>query len=115
MERHSVDGSPRWAVEATAQAAGGVTLGAVSEQPYFRSDAEVLPASAQEVASGPDLVQSAELLDGLGADLDAVEAALARLASEDAGKCELCGAEIDLDLLRADPLSNRCGSHVVPA
>ena len=50
-------------------------------------------------------------LDQAAAELDAVDAALARLEDGSFEKCAVCGAPIDRDRLRQDPLLTRCAAH----
>jgi RNA polymerase-binding transcription factor DksA len=62
------------------------------------------------VAAGavdPDLA----LLDALADELDAVEAALARIDAGGYGRCATCGEAIDDAVLAADPLALGCPSH----
>jgi RNA polymerase-binding transcription factor DksA len=47
----------------------------------------------------------------MSAELDAVEAALARLDRGSFDTCELCGGRIGQDRLLEDPLLTRCPSH----
>ena len=53
-------------------------------------------------------------LDRAGAELDAVEAALARLDDGSFEHCEVCGGPIRRDRLQADPLLRRCDRHDDP-
>jgi RNA polymerase-binding transcription factor DksA len=80
------------------------------EQPYLSAD--LLPP--QDVVA-EELANKGESLDRLIAELDAVEATLQRLTTDDAGRCEVCGAEIAMATLREQPLSARCDDHLLPA
>ena len=50
-------------------------------------------------------------LDQAASELDAVDAALARLEDGSFEKCSVCGGPIDRDGLRQDPLLIRCAAH----
>ena len=53
-------------------------------------------------------------LDQAAAELDAVDAALARLEDGSFEKCSVCGGPIDRDRLLQDPLLTRCAAHEEP-
>jgi hypothetical protein len=61
-----------------------------------------------------ELAEAEDFLDQLSAELDSVEAALARLGTESGERCEICGGVIDLELLRESPLTTVCRSHQLP-
>lgn len=50
-------------------------------------------------------------LDEIAGDLEAVEAALARLDDGTFGRCATCGAEIAADELARNPLMTACAEH----
>jgi len=52
-----------------------------------------------------------DTLDVVDADLRAVEAALGRLDAGSYGRCEVCGGDIDADVLTAAPLTRACAEH----
>jgi RNA polymerase-binding transcription factor DksA len=56
-------------------------------------------------------LSDAELLERMSGELDAVEAALARLDQGGFDACDTCGARIGADLLVADPLLTKCAAH----
>jgi hypothetical protein len=66
------------------------------------------------VLSLAELAEAEEFLDRLSAELDSVEAALARLGTESGERCEICGGLIDLQGLREHPLTAVCGNHLLP-
>jgi RNA polymerase-binding transcription factor DksA len=66
------------------------------------------------VLSLAELAEAEEFLDRLSAELDSVEAALARLGTESGERCEICGGVIDLEVLRERPLTTVCGDHLLP-
>lgn len=73
--------------------------------PAFRAAApDADPAPGDELAD-------ATALEGLVAELDAVERALARLDEGTYGTCEACGAEIADDALAVAPAAARCAEH----
>ena len=51
---------------------------------------------------------AAALTDLERRELDAVTAALDRLARDDYGRCADCGVDIPFDRLKAEPLAMRC-------
>lgn len=55
---------------------------------------------------GPDVSN----LDQLEAELEAVDAALGRLADGTFGLCDVCGEQISEARLDADPLTRTCGA-----
>jgi RNA polymerase-binding transcription factor DksA len=58
-----------------------------------------------------DPAEDAARLERLIADLDGVEAALARLDTGEYGRCEVCGADIGTERLEAHPVEARCAAH----
>ncbi|MGC8498643.1 MAG: hypothetical protein ACP5OV_03970 [Acidimicrobiales bacterium] len=56
----------------------------------------------------------AESIEAVGATLDAVERALARLREGTYRTCSTCGALLDSEALGADPLLERCPAHTEP-
>lgn len=73
------------------------------------------PGAAPGVASGAATGAATgdeALLEQVRAELDAVEAALARLDSGSYGSCEVCEAPIGHDRQVADPLLTRCRRHI---
>ena len=72
---------------------------------------------APDSGSSPDSPQSLDYsadeaaLAEASAELDAVEAALARLEDGSFERCEVCGDRIGPERLRADPLLTRCARH----
>jgi RNA polymerase-binding transcription factor DksA len=52
-----------------------------------------------------------ETLDAVDAELRAVEAALGRLDAGSYGRCEVCGGDIDAEVLSAAPLTRACAEH----
>ncbi|MBV9953123.1 MAG: hypothetical protein JO291_14315 [Acidimicrobiia bacterium] len=52
-----------------------------------------------------------DTLDVVDADLRAVEAALGRLDAGSYGRCEVCGGDIDAEVLTAAPLTRACAEH----
>jgi RNA polymerase-binding transcription factor DksA len=56
-------------------------------------------------------VADADLLAEVNAELGAVDDALRRLDDGTYGKCEVCGSELDSELLEADPFAIRCSDH----
>jgi len=50
------------------------------------------------------------LLDGIEADLAGVEQALARLDAGTYFTCEVCGAELTVALMTAEPTRTRCAA-----
>jgi RNA polymerase-binding transcription factor DksA len=56
---------------------------------------------------------AADTLDLVDADLRAVEAALAQIDAGSYGRCEVCGGDIDPDVLSAAPLTRACAAHAV--
>lgn len=56
-------------------------------------------------------VGHAATLDGIAGDLEAVDAALARLDDGTFGCCTYCGGEIAADELARDPLITVCAEH----
>lgn len=76
------------------------SLPTVEEQPaLFRTGPVDDEARRRELAR----------LGALEAELDAVEAALARLDAGTYGRCERCGHPIDDTLLADDPFRTSCG------
>jgi RNA polymerase-binding transcription factor DksA len=65
------------------------------------------PAPPQEQ---PD-ASATETLDAVDAELRAVEAALGRLDAGSYGRCEVCGGDIDAEVLSAAPLTRACAEH----
>ena len=81
--------------------------------PPFVATSEPEPAgsSAPGERPAPDWEADAALIDSLGGEFDRVEAALRRLDTPAAGRCEACGAEINPSDLVADPVRTRCPAH----
>jgi RNA polymerase-binding transcription factor DksA len=52
-----------------------------------------------------------DTLDAVDADLRSVEAALGRIDAGSYGRCEVCGSDIDADVLAAAPLTRACAEH----
>jgi len=50
-------------------------------------------------------------LDEIGAELEAVDAALGRLDDGTYGACAVCGRALDRAGPEADPLATRCAEH----
>ena len=75
----------------------------------FGSDPMSRPAGGQALPA--DVSGDAELLASVASDLDAVEAALKRLDTDRAGRCDVCRAEITRGDLIADPLRTCCPLH----
>jgi hypothetical protein len=67
------------------------------------------PVAAEAQAEEPPT--DADLLDLIGAELDAVEAALTRLDDGSFDSCQVCGSQIGPDRLLEEPLLTRCPSH----
>jgi RNA polymerase-binding transcription factor DksA len=59
----------------------------------------------------PDDGDLAANLDQIGADLEGVEEALARLDAGTYEQCEVCGQPISGEALAADPVRRRCAAH----
>lgn len=68
-------------------------------------------AGAGELADGADAVDG-EVLDAAEAALDAVAAALERLADGTYGTCGTCGRALEDDVLAVDPTADRCPEHL---
>lgn len=56
----------------------------------------------------PELAMAAALTDREQRELDAVDAALQRLAGNAYGRCSDCGADIPFDRLKVEPWATRC-------
>lgn len=56
----------------------------------------------------PELAMTAALTDREQRELDAVDAALKRLAGGEFGSCSDCGADIPFDRLKVEPWATRC-------
>lgn len=54
-------------------------------------------------------------LEGVAAELAAVEAALGRLDEGRYGTCAACGGPIADETLAADPTTTTCAAHATPA
>ncbi len=52
-----------------------------------------------------------ELLDAVDTDLRAVEATLGRIDAGSYGRCDLCGGDIEAEVLAAAPLTRACSRH----
>lgn len=72
------------------------------------------PAPTTPASAHADHSDDEAALAAASAELDAVEAALARLEDGSFENCEVCGAPIGLDRLTADPLLTRCAQHREP-
>jgi RNA polymerase-binding transcription factor DksA len=86
-----------------------LTYGSVEERPR-----DLQPPVSEPDQSSPEEspgLGDAQLLEQMSAELDAVEAALARLDRGSFDTCELCGGRIGQDRLLEDPLLTRCPSH----
>jgi RNA polymerase-binding transcription factor DksA len=59
----------------------------------------------------PSPAADIERLDVIGAELEAVDAALERLDDGSYGQCVVCGEPVGDDRLAADPLALRCAAH----
>ena len=71
--------------------------------------AETRPAEEEEEAQETQLERPLVALDAASrAELDAVEAALARLSVGDYGTCARCGQPIEAERLRALPTTRLC-------
>jgi hypothetical protein len=75
--------------------------------PFVDEMTEETAGELPEVRPAADV----ERLEVIGAELEGVEAALARLDDDSYGRCEVCGAAIDADLMAAEPLTRRCAGH----
>ena len=62
-------------------------------------------------STGPDASAATETLDVVDADLRAVEAALGRIDAGSYGRCEVCGSDIEPEVLAAAPLTRACAEH----
>ena len=67
-----------------------------------------------EPAGTPDHQVEEASLGAASAELDAVEAALARLEDGSFESCEVCGGPIGREELLQDPLLTRCQQHRTP-
>jgi RNA polymerase-binding transcription factor DksA len=67
------------------------------------------PVAAEAQAEKPP--SDADLLDLIGAELDAVETALTRLDDGSFDSCQVCGSQIGPERLLEEPLLTRCPSH----
>jgi RNA polymerase-binding transcription factor DksA len=77
-------------------------------------DPEALPIEPEARSTPPQEQPEAtatETLDVVDADLRAVEAALGRLDAGSFGRCEVCGGDIDAEVLSAAPLTRACAEH----
>jgi RNA polymerase-binding transcription factor DksA len=56
-------------------------------------------------------VSATDTLEVVDADLRAVEAALGRIDAGSYGRCEVCGSDIDPEVLSIAPLTRACAEH----
>jgi DnaK suppressor protein len=72
----------------------------------METDQHVLPVETAETDAS-----AADALDVVDADLRAVEAALGRMDAGSYGRCEVCGSDIDPEVLSTAPLTRACAEH----
>jgi hypothetical protein len=89
---------PRRARPPPTRGAGGPTLQPVIPESFDLST----------LATAADV----ERLAVIGAELEAVDAALRRLDEDRYGLCEVCGGSVEESRLEVDPLAPRCADHL---
>lgn len=76
-------------------------------------DMDVLKADENEVADKfEEYEENAAILKPLEARYNEVKNALERIKSGKYGICEICGKEIELDRLEANPAATTCKAHM---
>ena len=81
-------------------------LGSVSKTADFGSDTET--DFSEEADEAEELVNNLGASEALKERLADIEAALAKMDRGEYGKCEKCGMDIELEVLKAAPESKLC-------
>lgn len=76
-------------------------------------DMDALPADENEVADVfEELNENKSIITQLEAQLRGVDEALEKIENKTFGTCEVCGEEIEVERLEANPSAKTCMKHV---
>ena len=81
-------------------------LGTVKKDPEFGSDTET--DFSEEADEAEEFANNLDLKDTFKSRLQDIEAALEKMNKGTYGKCEQCGQDIPMEVLKADPESKLC-------
>ena len=81
-------------------------LGSVSKRPDFGSDTET--DFSEEADEAEEVANNLDLSTTIKGRLSDIEVALEKIVRNEYGKCEKCGKDIPMEVLRVDPESKLC-------